>query len=139
MLSWPFFLKKNGTRRKSPLRTIREFALKAAVATSDLVRYGPKLPGATLRVAEDEMDWVEGEQEREGRAARPADGGPARAVRSGRVERGEAATGGLPAEKVEVRAGSEGQRIFELEMENLRLTRLVADLLLKNQRLRESN
>jgi hypothetical protein len=29
MLSWPFFLKKNGTRRKSPLRTIREFALKA--------------------------------------------------------------------------------------------------------------
>jgi hypothetical protein len=27
MLSWPFFLKKNGTRRKSPLRTIREFAL----------------------------------------------------------------------------------------------------------------
>ena len=30
-------------------------------------------------------------------------------------------------------------QIFELEMENLRLTRLVADLLLKNQRLRESN
>ena len=85
------------------------------------------------------MDWVEGEQEREGRAARLADGGPARAVRSGWVERGEAATGGLPVEKVEVRAGSEGQRIFELEMENLRLTRLVADLLLKNQRLRESN
>src|SRR6202023_2556527 len=27
MLSWPFFLKKNGTRRKSPLRTFREFAL----------------------------------------------------------------------------------------------------------------
>src|SRR5260370_24318559 len=27
MLSWPFFLKKNGTRRKSPLRTISEFAL----------------------------------------------------------------------------------------------------------------
>jgi hypothetical protein len=27
MLSWPFFLKKNGTRRKSPRRTIREFAL----------------------------------------------------------------------------------------------------------------
>src|ERR1700687_4241360 len=28
MLSWPFFLKKNGTRGKSPLRTIREFALR---------------------------------------------------------------------------------------------------------------
>jgi hypothetical protein len=32
MLSWPFFLKKNGTRRKSPLRTIREFALEGKLA-----------------------------------------------------------------------------------------------------------
>jgi hypothetical protein len=85
------------------------------------------------------MDWVEDEQEREGRAARLADGAPARAGLNGRVERREATTGVRPTEKVELRAGSEGQRIFELEMENLRLTRLVADLLLKNQRLRESN
>src|ERR1700682_5227019 len=34
MLSWPFFLKKNGTRRKSPLRTIREFALDGGVLKS---------------------------------------------------------------------------------------------------------
>jgi hypothetical protein len=85
------------------------------------------------------MEWLDGEQEREGGTARPADGVRARAGKSGRAERGEAA-GGHRTEKVEVvRAGSEGQRIFELEMENLRLTRLVADLLLKNQRLRESN
>jgi hypothetical protein len=84
------------------------------------------------------MEWLDGEQEREGGTARPADGVRARAGKSGRAERGEAAGGHL-TEKVEVRAGSEAQRIFELEMENLRLTRLVADLLLKNQRLRESN
>ena len=39
----------------------------------------------------------------------------------------------------EVQAGSWSSRIVELELENLRLTRLVGDLLLKNQRLRESN
>lgn len=33
----------------------------------------------------------------------------------------------------------EGLRIFELETENQQLTRLVAELLLKNQRLRELN
>jgi hypothetical protein len=36
MLSWPFFLKKNGTRRKSPLRTIREFALSIAATPSGI-------------------------------------------------------------------------------------------------------
>lgn len=39
----------------------------------------------------------------------------------------------------EMQAGSWSSRIVELELENLRLTRLVGDLLLKNQRLRESN
>ena len=35
--------------------------------------------------------------------------------------------------------GPDGLRIFELETENQQLTRLVAELLLKNQRLREPN
>jgi hypothetical protein len=107
-----------------PVASNRETALNVVIGMSCSVRCG--------------MEWLDGEQEREGGTARPADGVRARADKSGRVERGEAA-GGHRTEKVEVRAGSEDQRIFELEMENLRLTRLVADLLLKNQRLRESN
>jgi hypothetical protein len=108
-----------------PVASNRETALNVVIGMSCSVRFG--------------MEWLDDEQEREGGTARPADGVRARAGKSGRVERGDAATGGLRTEKVEFRAGSEDQRIFELEMENLRLTRLVADLLLKNQRLRESN
>jgi hypothetical protein len=39
--------------------------------------------------------------------------------------------------KVEKKVASESLRLMELETENLRLTRLVAELLLKNQKLRE--
>jgi hypothetical protein len=69
------------------------------------------------------MEWIDGGKERKDEAARVAGGD-----RAGRAEHG-----------VEIQAGSESLRILELERENLRLTRLVADLLLKNQQLRESN
>jgi hypothetical protein len=70
------------------------------------------------------MDWIDGGKERDDEAARAAGGD--------RV-------GGAERRKVEIQAGSESLRILELERENVRLTRLVADLLLKNQQLRESN
>jgi hypothetical protein len=70
------------------------------------------------------MEWIDGGKERKDEAARVAGGD-----RAGRAEHGE----------VEIQAGSESLRILELERENLRLTRLVADLLLKNQQLREAN
>src|SRR5260370_39699499 len=50
MLSWPFFLKKNGTRRKSPRRTIREFALEQHLRHPDPVRQICHLPDIPLRV-----------------------------------------------------------------------------------------
>jgi hypothetical protein len=71
------------------------------------------------------MEWIDGGKEREDVTAGAAGG-----ARAGQAERGR---GEIQA------AGSESLRILELERENLRLTRLVADLLLKNQRLRESN
>ena len=48
-------------------------------------------------------------------------------------------TASQPELPSELSAVAQHHRILELELENLRLTRLVADLLLKNQRLRESN
>jgi hypothetical protein len=41
--------------------------------------------------------------------------------------------------KVEKKMTAESLRLAELETENLRLTRLVAELLLRNQQLRETN
>jgi hypothetical protein len=69
------------------------------------------------------MEWIDGGKEQKDEAARVAGGD-----RAGRAEPG-----------VEIQADSESLRILELERENLRLTRLVADLLLKNQQLREAN
>jgi hypothetical protein len=60
--------------------------------------------------------------EREGRQSGPLEG----------AGRGDGWGG-----KVEKKAASESLRLMELETENLRLTRLVAELLLKNQKLRE--
>lgn len=75
------------------------------------------------------MKWVDGKDgQLEGAAQSAENACAARASRRrGAVEEGE------------TQVGPEGMRIFELEVENHRLTRLVADLLLKNQRLRESN
>ncbi len=51
------------------------------------------------------------------------------------VGRGDGWGGG----KVEKKITAESIRLMELETENLRLTRLVAELLLRNQQLRETN
>jgi len=73
------------------------------------------------------MGWVDGEQRRDG--ARQPEGSGSRASKN---ETGKSL-------KVETKTAPDAYRLVELEMENLRLTQLVADLLLKNQQLRESN
>jgi hypothetical protein len=73
------------------------------------------------------MSWVDGEKRQDG-ARQPEGAG-------GRVSKIEAGKG----LKVETKVAPDAYRMVELEMENLRLTQLVADLLLKNQQLRESN
>jgi len=71
------------------------------------------------------MSWVDGEKRQDG-ARQPEGAG-------GRVPKIEA-----KSLKVETKTAPDAYRLVELEMENLRLTQLVADLLLKNQQLRES-
>ncbi|MCU1323270.1 MAG: hypothetical protein JWM43_2919 [Acidobacteriaceae bacterium] len=54
----------------------------------------------------------------------------------------ERPTGGSRAEQVEGKertVQAESLRMLELEIENMRLTQLVGELLLKNQRLRDCN
>jgi len=71
------------------------------------------------------MGWVESEKDQKDREA-------ARLTGSNQA-------GAPEYHEKKVQAGGESMRMLELELENLRLTRLVADLLLKNQQLRESN
>lgn len=75
------------------------------------------------------MGWVDGDQRRDGVRQPEGAGGRGPTVEAGETKR----------VKVETKAAPDAYRIVELEMENLRLTQLVADLLLKNQQLRESN
>jgi hypothetical protein len=97
-----------------------------------MIGWGGSMVGAVVgsggsrrvREARSGMEWIDGGKKREDEVAGVTGGD-----RAGRAEHS----------KVKVQAGSESLRILELEMENLRLTRLVADLLLKNQQLRESN
>jgi hypothetical protein len=72
------------------------------------------------------MGWVDGEQRRDG-GRQPENTGD----RVPKTEIGKSL-------RVETKVAPDAYRIVELEMENLRLTQLVADLLLKNQQLRES-
>jgi len=74
------------------------------------------------------MEWVEDEKERDGEAARANAGH--------RVGKAECHPRKIHSNE---NLNATNQQMLELELENLRLTRLVADLLLKNQRLRTSN
>ena len=80
------------------------------------------------------MGWIDGEQRREDGRLREGVGG--RVVKTeGGIEAGR-----VEGVKFETRTAPDAYRMVDLlEMENLRLTGLVADLLLKNQQLRESN
>ena len=75
------------------------------------------------------MGWVDGEQRRDGTRQQEGSGGRVPKVETDKTER----------VKVDTKAMPDAYRMVELEMANLRLTQLVADLLLKNQQLRESN
>jgi hypothetical protein len=70
------------------------------------------------------MEWMEEEKEKDAEAVRLT-----AASRAGKAEH----------HPRKIDSNTENLRMLELELENLRLTRLVADLLLKNQRLRTSH